>query len=45
MLGPPALILPNGCLANPLSVRLYGFWGFEKVGETLPRDYVPGAVK
>lgn len=41
LLGPDALILPNGSLRNPLSVQVDGYWGFEKVGEALPLDYVP----
>jgi hypothetical protein len=45
LLGPPALILPSAYLTNPLRVKVEGGWGFEKAGETLPRDYVPDAVK
>ncbi|TPG67003.1 carboxypeptidase-like regulatory domain-containing protein [Hymenobacter nivis] len=45
LLGPPALILPNGYLANPLSVKVDGYWSFEKVGENLPLDYAPNLVK
>ncbi|WP_158022790.1 carboxypeptidase-like regulatory domain-containing protein [Hymenobacter coccineus] len=44
LLGPPALILPNGYLTNPLSVKVDGYWSFEKVGENLPLDYVPAAA-
>jgi hypothetical protein len=45
LLGPAAVILPNGYLSNPLSVRLDGYWGFEKVGEALPLDYSPDLLK
>ena len=41
LLGPEALILPNGSLRNPLSVQVDGYWGFEKIGEALPLDYTP----
>jgi hypothetical protein len=41
LLGPEALILANGYLANPLSIKLDGYWSFEKIGEALPLDYVP----
>jgi hypothetical protein len=42
LLGPEAVVLPNGSLRNPLSVQVDGYWGFEKVGEALPLDYTPG---
>ena len=45
MLGPEALILPNGYLANPLSIKVDGYWSFEKIGEALPLDYVPALLK
>lgn len=41
LLGPAAIIQPNGYLTNPLSVKVDGYWAFEKVGEALPFDYVP----
>ena len=44
-LSPEAFILPNGYLSNPLSVRVDGYWGFEKTGEALPLDYVPEPLK
>jgi hypothetical protein len=45
LLGPEALILPNGYLANPLSMKVDGYWSFEKIGEALPLDYVPALLK
>jgi hypothetical protein len=45
MLGPEAVILPNGYLANPLSMKIDGYWSFEKIGEALPLDYVPALLK
>ncbi|GAB3313292.1 hypothetical protein GCM10027511_24500 [Hymenobacter humi] len=44
LLGPEAVILPNGYLSNPLSLMVDGYWAFEKVGEALPLDYVPTPV-
>jgi hypothetical protein len=44
-LGPEALILPNGYLTNPLSLKVDGYWSFEKIGEALPLDYVPALLK
>lgn len=41
LLGPAAIIQPNGYLTNPLSVKVDGYWAFEKVGEALPLDYAP----
>jgi hypothetical protein len=41
LLGPAAIIQPNGYLTNPLSIKVDGYWAFEKVGEALPFDYVP----
>jgi hypothetical protein len=41
LLGPAAIIQPNGYLTNPLSVKVDGYWAFERVGEALPFDYVP----
>ncbi|MET4074256.1 carboxypeptidase-like regulatory domain-containing protein [Hymenobacter sp. UYCo722] len=45
LLGPAALIQPNGYLTNPLSVKVDGYWAFEKVGEALPFDYVPALTR
>jgi hypothetical protein len=36
-----AEILPNGQLVDPLAVFVDQYWGFEKMGELLPNDYVP----
>ncbi|WP_460502511.1 hypothetical protein, partial [Hymenobacter agri] len=36
-----AEIQADGSLRNPLSVAIGGYWGFEKIGELLPYDYVP----
>lgn len=44
-LGPEAAIQPNGYLANPLSIRVDGYWAFEKIGESLPLDYSPALLK
>ena len=41
LLGPAAIIQPNGYLTNPLSIKVDGYWAFERVGEALPFDYVP----
>ena len=38
-----AEIQADGSLLNPLEVALGGYWGFEKIGEFLPVDYVPPA--
>lgn len=45
LLGPAAIIQPNGYLTNPLSVKVDGYWAFEKVGEALPFDYVPSLTR
>jgi len=45
LLGPAALVQPNGYLTNPLSVKVDGYWAFEKVGEALPFDYVPSLTR
>ena len=37
-------ILPNGQLANPLGVLTDEYWGFEKMGEFLPLNYLPPAA-
>lgn len=44
-LGPTAEIQPNGCLLNPLSIRVDGYWSYERVGESLPLDYTPSLLK
>lgn len=36
-----AEIQADGSLLNPLEVSLGDYWGFEKIGEFLPYDYVP----
>ena len=41
LLGPAAIIQPNGYLTNPLSIKVDGYWAFERIGEALPFDYVP----
>ena len=45
LLGPEAFILPTGHLRNPLSIKVDGYWAFEKIGEALPLDYVPAPLK
>ena len=45
LLGPAAIIQPNGYLTNPLSVKVDGYWAFEKVGEALPLDYAPALTR
>jgi hypothetical protein len=42
---PEAEIRPNGTLRNPADVSTGEYWGFEKVGEFLPLDYQPEALK
>lgn len=39
--GRQAEIQANGTLLNPLDVFNGEYWGFEKIGEFLPVDYVP----
>jgi len=34
-------IQPNGSLVNPLAVFVSEYWGFEKIGEFLPLNYLP----
>ncbi|MGI4875097.1 MAG: carboxypeptidase-like regulatory domain-containing protein [Janthinobacterium lividum] len=41
LLVPEVEIQPNGTLTNPLQVLTGEYWGFEKIGELLPLDYVP----
>ncbi|HEX8328258.1 MAG TPA: carboxypeptidase-like regulatory domain-containing protein [Hymenobacter sp.] len=40
---PEIEIQPNGQLANPLAVFTDEYWGFEKMGEFLPVNYLPPA--
>ena len=39
--GREAAIQANGSLLNPLDVYNGEYWGFEKIGEFLPFDYMP----
>lgn len=41
LLDPEVEILPNGDLADSQAVAVGGYWGFEKIGELLPRNYDP----
>jgi hypothetical protein len=41
LMQPEIEIEPNGQLANPLAVFTDGYWGFEKMGEFLPLNYLP----
>jgi len=41
--GSEAEIQANGSLLNPLDVFNGEYWGFERIGEFLPSDYVPPA--
>jgi hypothetical protein len=43
LMQPEIEIQPNGQLANPLAVFTDGYWGFEKMGEFLPVNYLPPA--
>ncbi|MBJ6143549.1 carboxypeptidase-like regulatory domain-containing protein [Siccationidurans sp. BT559] len=43
LMKPEVEIEPNGQLANPLAVYTDGYWGFEKMGEFLPVNYLPPA--
>lgn len=45
LLGPAAIIQPNGYLTNPLSIKVDGYWAFERIGEALPFDYVPALTR
>ncbi|WP_201986863.1 carboxypeptidase-like regulatory domain-containing protein [Hymenobacter rubidus] len=42
--GKQAEIQANGTLLNPLDVFNGEYWGFEKIGEFLPVDYVPAST-
>jgi hypothetical protein len=41
LMQPEVEIEPNGQLANPLAVFTNEYWGFEKMGEFLPVNYLP----
>ena len=43
LLDDEAEIQADGSLLDPLKMSLGEYWGFEKIGEFLPYDYVPGA--
>jgi hypothetical protein len=43
LMQPEVEIEPNGQLANPLAVFTDEYWGFEKMGEFLPVNYLPPA--
>ncbi len=44
LLQPPAAeVEPNGVTSQPLALLTEGYWGFEKIGELLPLDYLPPA--
>ena len=43
LLEPEVEIQPNGQLTNPLAVFTDEYWGFEKMGEFLPVNYLPPA--
>jgi len=34
-------VLKSGALSDPLDALLYGYWGFERVGDGIPLDYEP----
>ncbi len=40
---PAAQVEPNGVPTQPLALLTEGYWGFEKIGELLPLDYLPPA--
>ena len=44
LMQPEVEIEPNGQLANPLAVFTDEYWGFEKMGEFLPVNYLPPGV-
>ncbi|MBU6121012.1 carboxypeptidase-like regulatory domain-containing protein [Hymenobacter siberiensis] len=43
LLEPEVEIQPNGQLTNPMAVFTDEYWGFEKMGEFLPVNYLPPA--
>ncbi|MDB5234930.1 MAG: CarboxypepD reg-like protein [Hymenobacter sp.] len=44
LMAPEIEIQPNGQLTNPLGVFTDEYWGFEKMGEFLPVNYLPPAA-
>ncbi len=38
---PHPYVLPTGQVINPLDIFFEGYWGYEKMAETLPLDYEP----
>jgi hypothetical protein len=36
----PIVVLENGLYFQPLNILAEGYWGFEKLAELLPSDYV-----
>jgi len=44
LMQPEIEIEPNGQLANPLAVFNDEYWGFERMGEFLPHNYLPPLV-
>jgi hypothetical protein len=43
LMQPEVEIEPTGQLANPLAVFTDEYWGFEKMGEFLPVNYLPAS--
>ncbi|WP_337044643.1 carboxypeptidase-like regulatory domain-containing protein [Emticicia sp. 17c] len=43
LLEPSTIVERNGHLINPLAIIFEGRWGYEKIGELLPLDYLPQA--
>jgi hypothetical protein len=43
LLEPYTYLEPNGMILNPYSYLVEGYWGWEKLAEMLPLDYVPEA--
>jgi hypothetical protein len=41
---PEVKIQPNGSLVNPLAVFVSEYWGFEKMGEFSPLNYLPPSL-
>ena len=39
---PLALLDTTGYVYEPYALTTYGYWGWERVADMLPRDYVPG---
>jgi hypothetical protein len=36
----PIVVLENGMYFQPLEIMTEGYWGFEKLAELLPSDYI-----